>query len=312
MKNTLLNIVVVIVIVVAPLQLSQSQDRTSTRTDTLSAIQLSTEYEFEQATDLSSDNLGNLYVVDRGAHTIVKFPEGKKDAVVYGGPGSKGGQFYDPVRMDPTTGFLFVVADAGNARVQRLGSEFVYLESLSGTNANSGAIVHQFGIDDQASFDEIYPVAVTTSSDGSIYALDSTSTSLLRWNSNRQLAGVHSLAEQTDIQSIPRDIVSLGDQLFVLDAGRSRVVVYDRFGNRLGGIGPELTNPRSIGRLGQNVAVLDDGRLLVITEKGNVKQELVLPVNLSAVDFSVVGKKIYLLTPKALYAASVAGAARSE
>ncbi|TET95049.1 MAG: hypothetical protein E3J29_07505, partial [Dehalococcoidia bacterium] len=70
------------------------------------------------------DGDGNVWVVDTGTHRVRKFsPEGELLGML-GGRGTGLGQFREPVGItfDPALGHI-LVADAGNARIQRLDTE---------------------------------------------------------------------------------------------------------------------------------------------------------------------------------------------
>ncbi len=73
---------------------------------------------------IAVDSEGNVWVVDTGTHRVRKFsPEGEPLAAL-GGWGQDPGQFREPVGItfDSTLGHI-LVADAGNARIQRLDTE---------------------------------------------------------------------------------------------------------------------------------------------------------------------------------------------
>ncbi|TET98316.1 MAG: hypothetical protein E3J29_03780, partial [Dehalococcoidia bacterium] len=73
---------------------------------------------------IATDGQGNVWVVDTGTHRVRKFsPDGGLLGTL-GGWGTDLGQFREPVGItfDPTQGHI-LVADAGNARIQRLDTE---------------------------------------------------------------------------------------------------------------------------------------------------------------------------------------------
>jgi uncharacterized protein (TIGR03663 family) len=73
---------------------------------------------------ITTDAEGNIFVTDTGTHRVRKFsPDGKPLGTV-GGWGADLGQFREPVGItfDPASGDI-LVADAGNARIQRLDAE---------------------------------------------------------------------------------------------------------------------------------------------------------------------------------------------
>ena len=73
---------------------------------------------------IATDGQGNVWVVDTGTHRVRKFsPDGELLGTL-GGWGTGPGQFREPVGItfDPALGHI-LIADAGNARIQRLSTE---------------------------------------------------------------------------------------------------------------------------------------------------------------------------------------------
>jgi sugar lactone lactonase YvrE len=73
---------------------------------------------------IAVDSEGNVWVVDTGTHRVRKFSPDGEPLGTLGGWGTGLGEFREPVGItfDATTGQM-LVADAGNARIQRLDSE---------------------------------------------------------------------------------------------------------------------------------------------------------------------------------------------
>jgi uncharacterized protein (TIGR03663 family) len=73
---------------------------------------------------IAVDSAGNVWVVDTGTHRVRKFSPDGEPLGTLGGWGADLGEFREPVGItfDATTGQM-LVADAGNARIQRLDSE---------------------------------------------------------------------------------------------------------------------------------------------------------------------------------------------
>lgn len=280
------------------------------RYDTLHVATPVSSHIFKEAVDVSIDDLANLYVVDRGAHAIVKIPEDGSTPLVFGGPGSRGGQFYEPADLDPTTGFLFIVADAGNGRLQRLGTDFVYLESLATFGDAPGPIVRRSGDNARDLLDDIVPIAVSTTPDGSIYAIDGQGKRLLRWNKNRQLVGATNLLFEDASLAEPVDMATSSDKVYILDAGLNVITAYDYLGNRLGHFATGLVNPRSLVTVGKGIAVLDGQRLMVLSAAGETLGALILQVGLDVVDFELHRNRLFLLTNERLYVAELESSQR--
>ena len=256
---------------------------------------------FEDAVSVSSDPLGNVFVVDRSASTVTRFSV-KGTQTVFGGPGSGEGQFYNPQDLDPTTGFLFLVADAGNGRIQRLGTDFVYIESLSvggGTRRKSGLPVSRGSLEE---ITDMYPVAVTSSPDGNVFAYDSTSSRVLQWNANRQLVNAWKIGSGREKRTNPGEMIVHGNRLFMSDAVIPRVIAFDLFGNELYSFGTEvLSNPVALELVNDQLVVLDSGRFVFFSLAGVLNRITTITTDRELVDFTVNGRGVYFISAGNLF-----------
>ena len=85
---------------------------------------------FRDARALASDPVGRLYVVDAAeAVVVVLSPEGVPLSVL-GGPGTGDYGLIEPAGIDPTNGLELLVADAGNARIQRFSLDGRLIETI--------------------------------------------------------------------------------------------------------------------------------------------------------------------------------------
>ncbi|NND72657.1 MAG: hypothetical protein HKN43_13855 [Rhodothermales bacterium] len=258
---------------------------------------------FNDAVTVEVDPLNNVYVLDRLQGTITKWSPGGK-AQVFGGRGSIGGQFESPSDLDATTGFLFLIADTGNGRIQRLGSDLVFLESLApderGSVSGRGAIDHQFEAGRGNLSVSFSPIALSSSPDGRVFAVDRSGSAIYEWTSNRQQVNRLSLGVNQRFQ--PTDLDVFGNSMFITDDSRNRVIVADLFGNELMSFGEEvLHHPLALQVNQRFIVVLDGDRLVFFNRQGNLVRIASIPSRDAPTDFYIRGSAIYLTDRNNLY-----------
>jgi hypothetical protein len=89
---------------------------------------------FDSASHLAADPLGNLYVIDRGAGTLVRIGTAGTPAAVVGGAGSP---VMDPVAVDPTNGMAVLVADGASGLIHRFNRSMVWTGELNVSDRTS-------------------------------------------------------------------------------------------------------------------------------------------------------------------------------
>ena len=165
---------------------------------------------FTDARALAADAAGTLYVVDAGADVLVLLsPEGIRLAD-FGGPGAAEGEFDEPTDVDPTSGLLWVVADAGNGRLQRFTRTFAHLESLPVARVDPGVpgrTARAVSVGEPRDFGAAdgRPVAVAVGAAKETFAIDAAQGHVLKWDASRRLertiggfdAGAGALVEPT-------------------------------------------------------------------------------------------------------------------
>lgn len=268
---------------------------------------------FIDARALAIDPAGLLYVVDAGIDAVqVLAPDG---AIVrtLGGPGSREGQFDEPTDVDPTNGLVILVADAGNARIQRFSDELLHLGSLPVGRGfqedQGGALRAPAGSERRTSHDaDGYPVAVATGQAGEIYVLDDAQSVMLTWDASaRPVRVTGSSGAGSGTMADPVD-VTVDDQgtVYVADRGRKAVLVYDRFGNYMRALGEGLLNDvRSVSAEGERLWVVLPDQLVEYDLTGRLLRIYGVDVNETLVDVVVEGERRYLLTPRHLYVLSL-------
>ena len=261
--------------------------------------------EFEEASAMDIDPVGIIYVADAGRHGIVKIDrDGEKRT--FGGPGESEGQFDGPADIDVTNGLVLVVADAGNGRIQRFSREFLFLESLGvGDVEDDGGDL--FGAEpayrqrerDVDDFATGRPIALITTSDNEMYAIDESANVVLKWDNNRNIEQVIGDYNQGDGALIEPVSLALGKDgtLFVADRGVEAIVVYDAFG------GFVRTMAEGLCEDVQSVKVHEDLIFIALTDKlliyeihGMPNKVIELELGTPLVDIGIVDNDVYILS----------------
>ena len=188
--------------------------------------------QFEDARALAVDPRGRLYVADAGRDAVdILEPDGTRRATI-GGPGSRPGAFDTPSDVDPTNGQLLLVADTYNGRVQRFSGEGQYLESLPVGRVERGAS-GEWTFEDGRGGSPVQgqgtPIAVARDDEGAVFVLDARDRRLLKWSAVGQ-AEARLVGQAGQLQDPVALAVGPGRRLYVADAGREAVLVYDTFG----------------------------------------------------------------------------------
>src|SRR5690606_20339094 len=151
---------------------------------------------FADARALDVDPFGRIYVADAGRDVVVQLDVDGMVRATLGGPGSGDGEFDEPAGLDATNGLLLLVADAGNARIQRFSKEHAFLGTLvagapgAGSGNEAGRPTYRAGDSDAAALPEGRPVAVLAAGSNEVFAADADRRIVLRWRADRQRVDV--------------------------------------------------------------------------------------------------------------------------
>ena len=265
--------------------------------------------EFEDASAISASPDGSYYVVDQGSSTIHHFNKDGQFIRKLGGPGAGAGQFDFPSAIDPTNGLVLVVADAGNGRIQRFSREFLYLESLPVGEYERGAVASFPGQPRyrQGEVAELLgsgrPIAVKTTSDNRMYAIDAENNVVVEWDQDRnltQVIGEYNEGDGTLMNPVAIEIGSKGS-LFVLDTALEIIRVYDPFGGYIREMGRGLlANATSLKRVGTLLAVSLPGSVYLFQESGLVELEIIIDIPTSIKDVLFFNGQLLLLESQGL------------
>ncbi len=258
---------------------------------------------FEQAQAMAVDPAGGLYVVDAGRDAVVHLAAGGRHLATLGGPGAGEGEFDGPADVDPTNGLVWVVADAGNSRLQRFSRTLLYLESIPVARIDrfrAGSPSRSANIGREASAGEAdgRPVAVITSNTNDIFAVDAAQGVVLKWDASRRLeravggfdAGDGALVE-------PVALAVSDDLLFVADRGQDAVLVYDLFGGYVRTMADgRAEEVRSVTAAGDDLFIVLPYRLLIYSVRGRLKRIVDVTLGEPLEDADRTGSSVYLLT----------------
>lgn len=176
---------------------------------------------FQNAVSVGSDGKGNIYVLDNFSNELIKFTSMLKEVKRIGRKGWAAGEFDAPTFIDCSTGLDIYVSDGKNYRIQRFDLNLSYVTTLI-TNAEV--------IDPRFKFDT--PLASTILG-SNMYVLDGENKRIVVYKTQNyspftSFGGFQS-AEPPFVQ--PVKILSDNNmKLYVYDAGRSAIYVYDNFG----------------------------------------------------------------------------------
>ncbi len=256
---------VVLAAVLCLVQVAYSQDTLSTNGRLVAR--------YVDARSVATDPSNRIYVADAGQHFVDIRDADYTRLFILGGPGTAEGEFDQPSGVDPTNGLVIIVADAGNARLQRFTRKYQVIESIplyaSGPEpvgsapraAGAAARIRDVSTPGR-------PVAVSVSGSNETFAVDESRAAVARWNVSRRFSGW--LGAQGDFGRLkePVDLVIIGDQLLVADRGAASVEVFDLFGGYVTSIGGgRLHDLAGLGRLASTLLAVH-GRELTLFDSG--------------------------------------------
>lgn len=213
---------------------------------------------FREATALSVDPSGRLYVADAGRDVIRLFGTDGASLETLGGSGTRAGEFDGPEALDPTNGQTLYVADAGNGRIQQFSAEFQYLGALA-VGAPAGLGVRQRTFDDGRDGADVQgtgrPIAVTSSTSDDVFVVDAYRDVVVRFDAQGRVDRLIGPASRLD------EPVALAidgrRRLYVADRGQEAVLAYDLFGTFVERLSlPALPSVQSLS--------VHDGRLWIV------------------------------------------------
>ncbi|MEM6336590.1 MAG: hypothetical protein AAF752_08480 [Bacteroidota bacterium] len=272
-------------------------------------------YEFTDARSVSADRLGIVYVVDGTLSTVTRLTPAGAVIDGLGGAGSGDYAFDEPVDIDPSNGLVMAVADAGNGVVKRYTNELLHIETLPVAVPDIGdrELAGFRGIRvDEGSLDTWVrgrPVAVASTLEGEVFALDADRGLVLKWDSTRRLERVFGGSDANEgmlVEPVAMETDNEGT-VYVADAGTGRVHVFDRFGTFARVMALDAGEIVNLGLYRDRLLVVQPDGVQVFTLQGRLLDTVSAPVDARLVDADVVlgpaGRStLLLLTERALFA----------
>ena len=277
----------------------------------INAADLSLIAEFEEAAALDVDPSGLIYVVDQGAHSLLQFDQAGSRLQTFGGPGDGEGQFDSPADIDATNGLVLVIADAGNGRIQRFSREFLFLETLQlgdfranvqRTHGNPPG--YRQRSEELSGFGSGRPIAVITSPDNKMYAIDETASRVAKWDKNRNIDQYIGAFDQGAGSLVEPVAIALNENaLYVADRAHDAVMVYDAFGgfDRTMAEG-RCSDVKALHLKGDQLVIVKERELLLYEATGMPLSDWDLELDTDLVDVAIHNDLLYVLTARKLYA----------
>ncbi len=254
--------------------------------------------QFEEARALAVDPRERLYVADAGRSVVGIFEADGTRRAVLGGAGTRPGTFDTPSAIDPTNGQVLLVADTYNGRVQRLSTEGQYLESLpvgqTGRRA-AGEWTFQDGGGGASVQGDGRPIGVARDDEGAVFVLDSRNRQVWKWSDVGRPQAVVS-GRGGRLQDPVALALGPDRRLYVADAGREAVLIYDAVGTFRRMAGPSLSGVRALAVHRGRLWIVCPRRVVVWSRAEGVVAEHTVDLGEPLVDVTVYQDRAYLLT----------------
>jgi hypothetical protein len=208
-----------------------------------------------------------------------------------------------PKAVDASSGLHFVIADAENGHVSRIGRAGDLILQIAVTSDASDGLSEDPGFVNRPGLPRAgegvgTPVDVTQTASGSIVALESTRENVLFWDESGRPVRVVRSFEGIPLQ--PRHLASSGANVLVADAGMPGVFEYDAFGTTAGRFAQDLGVVQALAANGSDIWVVSGGYLARLNTQWQMMNVSELDIQQSVVDMAATSKDIFLLTPKRL------------
>ncbi|MGD0591367.1 MAG: NHL repeat-containing protein [Bacteroidota bacterium] len=249
---------------------------------------------FERATRVFARTQGAIYVLDADQNKIFVFSDVTQSPRSIGGFGWSDGSFDTPTGI-ATDGINIYVSDYGNHRIQRFDRYLNYLSSFS--TRDTSDIVSRFG----------YPLDVAVSELGDLLILDGENLRVLKFNPQqffeRSFGDID--AGKGKLKN-PIKLVVTTSRIFVGE--KTRIVVFDYFGNYLSSIGDGIVSGLTGFAKSDNGLLLASPDTLWQFSQEGVFQKLILRSYLVTgehidriQDIACIGNRLFILSPRRLH-----------
>lgn len=232
---------------------------------------------------------GDIFIADTGNNRIQKFSGEGKFIKLVGGFGWSTAQFDEPAAVWARDGLHVLAADKNNHRVLHYDSNLNFVSVTEGAAINNESLRFRF------------PVGAVRSDTGELFIIDSENSRVVRINSlgipEHSFGGYGSPGKPL---INPVKIAAKGsERLYVSDAGRKEIVVYDYFGNYLHTIGKGML--QQLGGLDidekGNIFICDTAasQVFVFSSAGRMIVRLAHPTIKNPIDVACARNCVYIL-----------------
>ena len=255
--------------------------------------------QFEEARALAVDPRGRLYVADAGRSVVGIFEADGTRRDVLGGAGTRPGTFDTPSDIDPTNGQALLVADTYNGRIQRFSAEGQYLESLpvgQTGRRTAGEWTFQDGQGGAPAQGDGRPIGVARDDEGAVFVLDARDRRVWKWSDVGRSQAVVS-GRGGRLQDPVALALGPDRRLYVADAGREAVLIYDAVGTfRRRVAGPSLSGVQALAVHRGRLWIVCPHRVLAWDRREGVVAEHTVDLGEPLVDVAAYQDRVYLLT----------------
>jgi hypothetical protein len=249
---------------------------------------------FQNATRIVAGASGTLYVLDANTNTLALFPGAQDSPKIIGGFGWLPSSFDKPTGV-ATDGINVYVSDYGNHRIQRFDRDLNYISSLSTRDTSDAAV--RFG----------YPLDIAMSEFGDLFVLDGENLRVIKFNSmrffERSFGDINSGEGKL---SNPIRLIVTTSRIFVVE--RTRIAVFDYFGNFLGSIGEGVvSNLNGFTLLASGCLAVSDDTVWWLSREGVLQKSLPLNFIITGEsigkiqDVASAGERLFILSPKKIH-----------
>jgi hypothetical protein len=202
---------------------------------------------FRDAVAIDLDSEGNIFIVDRGRHRLVKYDNQRVLVKEIGGFGDGTEQFSEPTDVCARPTLNIYVSDYNNNRVVRFDSNLNFL--------------NEFSTDSDSPYHFEMPLSVGVSGQYDIFILEDLHKRVIKFNRfNQPLAAFGDASDNIGQLLSPRQICLGGESdVYVSDPGRKAVTVFDYLGNFLREVAhPDFEQPGGISCTFQDLLLVAD------------------------------------------------------
>jgi len=259
---------------------------------------------FGNASRISIDVSGQIYVLDGDRHTVSRFGDTRAKTQTIGGFGWDVTTFDRPTAV-ATDGLNVYVSDYGNHRVVRYDRNLVFLSSLA--TRDTSFVPAQFG----------YPLGLALSRQGDLFVLDGENLKIVQFDSRSGFVrSFGTLESQEGRLHQPIEIaVTQDDRVLVLEA--DRVVEFDFTGTYLRSIGEGvIRNSAGLCAMEKGFLVAANDTLLWFNDDRSIRMRIAASTIIAEFplsplrDVAVWKDQLFLLTPSRIGVFRMEAAAR--